>query len=296
MPMLVAGGGGGAGYGSTSNIYWGRRGSEFTNGTHCAYDNSGAAQSNCIEGRDGQGGQQRQSGDAGPGGGWFSDASCTYNRQLCGAGRPSWFAGGHPYQQAYVEGGYGGGGAAVQAGGGGGGFSGGAGGYSSFGGGGGGSYASGLLSGALRGGNIRDDGVVTFHRLAMDVNMAIFMSTCGASGRSGPTLAACNAAYNGTSAAPLISGIVSGVQRITVPSGGTWRITAYGAAGGFAKMNTLHKGGQGAKAQGEFELVAGETIRCVSHYFASLPATRALCYSACAHMSSATPFLLSAHC
>ena len=41
-----------------------------------------------------------------------------------------------------------------------------------------------------------------------------------------------------------VEAVIAGVQRFTVPSTGTWKITAFGAAGGYSKINSLYHGGQ----------------------------------------------------
>ena len=51
--------------------------------------------------------------------------------------------------------------------------------------------------------------------------------------------------------------VVNGIQQWTVPTDGTYRITAYGAQGG----NGGRTGGAGAIMRGDFELIQGEVIQ-----------------------------------
>eukprot|EP00041_Stephanoeca_diplocostata_P031752 m.996666 g.996666 ORF g.996666 m.996666 type:complete len:2211 (+) comp24021_c0_seq2:83-6715(+) len=255
LPYLVAGGGGGAGYGSSSASYWGRMGSSSRNGSDCPPTTS------CNSGELGAGGVQGSSGSAGPGGGWNSDGTCAFSRQICGVGREGRFTGGHQYTRSYVEGGFGGGGGPYRSGGGGGGYSGGGGGGSNYGGAGGGSYLSGIASGSVRGGNTREDGSMSIRKLNVDPVDSYVITTCNAAGRTGPTTAMCQRAYDGVH--NQVEAVVAGVQRFTVPSTGTWKITAFGAAGGYSKINSLYRGGQGAMVYGEFFLTAGTVLNIV---------------------------------
>jgi hypothetical protein len=78
-------------------------------------------------------------------------------------------------------------------------------------------------------------------------------TSAGATGLAGPTQAQLNTAYSGTS----LNGTVtsqSGIQRWVVPSTGSYTILADGAQGGGSS------GGQGASIQGEFNLLAGDTL------------------------------------
>jgi hypothetical protein len=54
--------------------------------------------------------------------------------------------------------------------------------------------------------------------------------------------------------------MTSGIQNLTIPYTGLYRIGAYGAQGG---CNTLHRGGAGAAAIGDFYLKAGQVIKCL---------------------------------
>ena len=82
-------------------------------------------------------------------------------------------------------------------------------------------------------------------------------STCGQSGRTGPTQAQCNASYG--------SGVVtvsSGVQLWTVPATGNYTIQAAGAEGG-DKGDYLNQSGKGAIVSGSVSLNAGTVLAIV---------------------------------
>ncbi|KAM9202880.1 leukocyte tyrosine kinase receptor [Dugong dugon] len=68
-------------------------------------------------------------------------------------------------------------------------------------------------------------------------------STCGASGRRGPTQKQCNDAYAGSSVAVTVgaTGRLRGVQLWRVPAPGQYLISAYGAAGGTGAKNHLSR-------------------------------------------------------
>jgi PKD repeat protein len=77
-------------------------------------------------------------------------------------------------------------------------------------------------------------------------------STCGATGRFGPSQSQCNTAYG--------LGVVTvngGKQTWTVPETATYRIEAAGAQGGGTS------GGQGAIIRGDFTLTAGQNIEMI---------------------------------
>lgn len=81
-------------------------------------------------------------------------------------------------------------------------------------------------------------------------------TTCGQSGRFGPTLEQCQNAYTGAEILEqeYAFAVTSGIQEWTVPVSGMYRIEAYGASGG------AH-GGLGAKIQGEFSFSAGQHLK-----------------------------------
>ncbi|XP_063495250.1 leukocyte tyrosine kinase receptor isoform X6 [Symphalangus syndactylus] len=68
-------------------------------------------------------------------------------------------------------------------------------------------------------------------------------STCGASGRHGPTQTQCDGAYAGTSVVVTVgaAGQLRGVQLWRVPGPGRYLISAYGAAGGKGAKNHLSR-------------------------------------------------------
>lgn len=79
-------------------------------------------------------------------------------------------------------------------------------------------------------------------------------TSCGATGATGPTQAAANAAYLGTNLAGNVT-VTGGIQYWTVPTSGSYKISAVGAQGGGAN------GGFGALIEGEFLLTQGQVIR-----------------------------------
>ena len=87
-------------------------------------------------------------------------------------------------------------------------------------------------------------------------------TTCGASGRSGPLLSACQAAYstpwdNDTNYLDMSS---QGIQRWTVPQDATYRIQVAGAASGGNLYYTSYPG-RGAILTGEFDLTQGDVLQ-----------------------------------
>jgi len=83
-------------------------------------------------------------------------------------------------------------------------------------------------------------------------------STCAATGADGPDQAACNTAYGSTNLAGNVS-VAAGIQSWTVPTTGTYRITAVGGRG--AAGDEGREGGRGAELSGDFTLTAGATLR-----------------------------------
>ncbi|TNF26377.1 MAG: hypothetical protein EP329_21345, partial [Deltaproteobacteria bacterium] len=90
---------------------------------------------------------------------------------------------------------------------------------------------------------------------------AFTFTTCGTTGVSGPSQAACDAAYAGDTLAGAVT-VTSGYQRWTVPTTGTYRITARGAQGGDTanETGTGNAGGYGAEVIGEVALNAGDVL------------------------------------
>ncbi len=89
-------------------------------------------------------------------------------------------------------------------------------------------------------------------------------TTCGATGRFGPTSANCTANYTGTTLAGLVTlantSSINGTQNWTVPTSGTYSLEAWGAGGGNG-TGTGGLGGYGAYIYGEFSLTAGTVLQ-----------------------------------
>ncbi len=90
--------------------------------------------------------------------------------------------------------------------------------------------------------------------LSASAVQAVTFTTCGASGDQGPTQSMCDTAYGGA-----IVSVSGGIQTWTVPATGTYRIKATGAQGASAAEG--HVGGRGASIVGQFNLVAGQTLK-----------------------------------
>ncbi|MBN2797541.1 MAG: putative metal-binding motif-containing protein, partial [Deltaproteobacteria bacterium] len=86
-------------------------------------------------------------------------------------------------------------------------------------------------------------------------------TSCGVTGRSGPSLAQCRAHYSTPwdESTANLNMTTNGIQLWTVPETGTYRITAFGAAG--QMTSSSYTGGAGAMMQGEFSLVQGEVLQ-----------------------------------
>ena len=104
-----------------------------------------------------------------------------------------------------------------------------------------------------------DDG--TAGTVDVTIFEAVEFDHCGQTGTTGPSQAACDSSYAGTTLDGSVS-VVSGIQYWTVPATGSYEITAAGAAGG---QNTGHGhiGGYGAEMVGTFTLTGGDTIAIV---------------------------------
>lgn len=83
-------------------------------------------------------------------------------------------------------------------------------------------------------------------------------TTCGATGASGPTQAACNAAYGASTLSNAVT-VTSGIQSWVVPVSGTYRISAEGAQG--ASGDSLRVGGKGATIAGDFTFMGGTILQ-----------------------------------
>ncbi len=89
-------------------------------------------------------------------------------------------------------------------------------------------------------------------------------TTCGVSGRVGPTLAECTTEYasqSWSSDPAYFTMVTQGVQRWTVPEDGTYEIEVYGAAGADNNNYSTNLPGRGARMKGEFDLVQGEVLQ-----------------------------------
>jgi hypothetical protein len=84
-------------------------------------------------------------------------------------------------------------------------------------------------------------------------------SACGQAGATGPSQGQCSTAYTSTSLDGLVT-VTGGIQAWTVPTSGTYTITARGAQGGTQVYAPGFPGGLGASASGVFSLTAGQTI------------------------------------
>ncbi len=83
-------------------------------------------------------------------------------------------------------------------------------------------------------------------------------TTCGTTGRTGPSQANCSASYSGTTLDSLVT-VSGGIQNWTVPTTGTYMIEVGGAQGGNGSTTT-YLGGNGSKMYGEFQLTAGDNL------------------------------------
>ena len=77
-------------------------------------------------------------------------------------------------------------------------------------------------------------------------------TNCGSTGRFGPTQGMADTEYG-----PSVVTVTGGVQAWTVPATANYHIKACGAQGG---SNSAHSGGAGACVEGDFFLVAGQTV------------------------------------
>ena len=82
---------------------------------------------------------------------------------------------------------------------------------------------------------------------------AYTFTNAGATGPNGPTQAQVNSAYSATNLSNSVTINTQGIQEWVVPSSGTYQIQVNGAQGG-------GNGGNGARAQGEFSLTAGQKL------------------------------------
>ena len=103
-----------------------------------------------------------------------------------------------------------------------------------------------FISNIIASSNSRDGGVVyTF-------------TTCGQSGRFGPSQNQANAAYSGSNISVTIN---NGIQEWTVPATGNYIIEAYGARGGNGASLANGYYGEGAYVKGTFALYEGDKLQ-----------------------------------
>jgi hypothetical protein len=89
-------------------------------------------------------------------------------------------------------------------------------------------------------------------------------TTCGQTGRTGPSQSQCNTAYANTTLASGVT-VTNGIQTWTVPRSGIYRVTAWGAEGAVGTYDGgthgVGLGGRGAKISGEFALAQGTVLK-----------------------------------
>lgn len=253
LPLVVAGGGGGGSYTSSQ----GQNASLTTDGTQ------GTMPSNGVPGINGNGAVCATNGYASAGAGFLTNGSgSAVSNTYHGTSFLNGAAGGSSYSGCAVGGFGGGGGTHGQGwgGGGGGGYSGGTTSQSSqYGGGGGGSYNGGQNQ-AFAIGNCGDGVVIITYGGLCSLSEDIFVFTsCGASGRLGPTQAQVSATYSFGN--PLSGQVASnnGIQTWTVPRSGVYTIEVRGAQGG----NNGNGSGRGAVMRGSFDLTAGTILSMI---------------------------------
>ncbi len=85
---------------------------------------------------------------------------------------------------------------------------------------------------------------------------------CGATGTAGPSTVNCTSAYSSATWAANSSYFTTsnGIQLWTVPTTGTYRLTAIGARGGFGG-SLFYAGGPGARVQADVSLTQGDQIK-----------------------------------
>ena len=285
-PLIVAGGGGGV-------IYWmaghlenhasitesGNKSNDYSHGHYGVGNYTWFYTYRSVNG--GTNGNGGSSSRGGGGGGFLTDGA-THSTRTGTRGRSfkNGGEGGAKQCGSCGDGGFGGGGAGVrfngiedQGGGGGGGYSGGAGGGNGNAahGGGGGSYNDGAnqVNTTYPNGNNGPGKVI----ITQGGSTWTF-TTCGVSGRTGPTQNQCNSSYSGTNLAGNVT-LVDGIQHWTIPATATYTIKAYGASGGDNGKDPnwsscpyfCRDGGHGAIIQGDFTLASGTVLKIlVGHH------------------------------
>jgi len=96
-------------------------------------------------------------------------------------------------------------------------------------------------------------------RLSMTLGYTSFLlQPCGQSGPTGPSQAQCDAFYAGGTPAGLVS-VNNGIQTMTLPHSGRWRILVRGAQGASGALAT-YVGGRGMQVFGTVDLPAGTVL------------------------------------
>jgi len=98
-------------------------------------------------------------------------------------------------------------------------------------------------------------------------------TTCGATGRVGPSQDNCDTDYSGTTLDGLVN-VTSGIQNWTVPTTGTYTIETAGAQGGNGSTTT-YLGGNGSRMYGEFELTTGDILFILTGQMGSTSSSKA---------------------
>ncbi len=91
-----------------------------------------------------------------------------------------------------------------------------------------------------------------------DVGVVYTFTTCGQSGRFGPSQNQANSAYSGSNISVTVN---NGIQEWTVPATGNYVIEAYGARGGNGGSNANGAHGEGAYVKGTFALYEGDKLQ-----------------------------------
>ena len=88
----------------------------------------------------------------------------------------------------------------------------------------------------------------------------VTFTNAAATGKTGPTQAQVNTAYDGTTLDDAVTINTQGIQEWTVPATATYTIEVTGASGGSGSGNSL-VGGKGARMKGDFALNQGDVIK-----------------------------------
>ena len=90
---------------------------------------------------------------------------------------------------------------------------------------------------------------IIFNSNSRDGGSVYTFTTCGQSGRFGPSQNQANAAYSGSNISVTVN---NGIQEWTVPATGNYVIEAYGARGGNGAQLAVGDHGEGAYVKGTF--------------------------------------------